>query len=174
MAPGRYELSEAQWRRIKDALPGRLEHVGRTAADNRLFVNAVLWVLRSGARWHDPPERYGKYKSVHTRFMRWARSGVWERIFADLAGDKKNLCLMLDSTIVRAHQQAAAGRKKGLRRPGSGAFPRRSEHQDPPAGRRGWPAGRVLNHARPGRGVCAGHLPAGRPACQRRDRGQGL
>ena len=113
MAPGRYELSEAQWQRIRDTLPGRLEHVGRTAADNRLFVNAVLWVLRSGARWHDLPERYGKYKSVHAGFMRWARSGVWERIFADLVRDKKNFYLMLDSTIVRAHQQAAAGRKKG-------------------------------------------------------------
>jgi transposase len=86
----RYELSEVQWERIKDRLPGRVEHVGRTAADNRQFVNAVLWVLRTGARWHDLPERYGKYKSVHARFMRWARSGVWERIFADLVADKKN------------------------------------------------------------------------------------
>ena len=95
------------------ALPGRVEHVGRTAADNRRFVNGVLWVLRSGMRWHDLPERYGKYKSVHARFMRWARAGVWERIFADLVRDKKNPYLMLDSTIVRAHQQAATGRKKG-------------------------------------------------------------
>jgi transposase len=62
--------------RIKDRLPGRVEHVGRTAADNRQFVNGVLWVLRSGARWSDLPERYGKYKSVHTRFMRWAPQGV--------------------------------------------------------------------------------------------------
>jgi transposase len=77
-----YELSEAQWERIRATLPGRVEHVGRTAADNRQFVNGVLWVLRSGARWHDLPERYGKYKSVHTRFMRWARVGVWERIFS--------------------------------------------------------------------------------------------
>ncbi len=96
-----------------DTLPGRVEHVGRTAADNRQFVNGVLWVLRSGARWSDLPERYGKYKSVHTRFMRWARTGVWERLFADLVADRKNQYLMLDSTIVRAHQQAATGRKKG-------------------------------------------------------------
>ena len=109
----RYELSDVQWERIKDTLPGRVEHVGRTAADNRQFVNGVLWVLRSGARWHDLPERYGKYKSVHTRFMRWARAGVWERIFADLVADSKNQYLMIDSTIVRAHQQAATGRKKG-------------------------------------------------------------
>jgi transposase len=70
-------------------------------------------VLRSGARWHDLPERYGRYKSVHARFMRLARSGMWERIFADLVRDKKNFYRMHDSTIVRAHQQAAAGRKKG-------------------------------------------------------------
>lgn len=109
----RYELSEVQWERIKNTLPGRVEHVGRTAVDNRQFVNRVLWVLRSGARWSDLPERYGRYKSVHTRFMRWARSGVWERIFEDLVSDRKNQYLMIDSTIVRAHQQAATGRKKG-------------------------------------------------------------
>jgi transposase len=65
MSPSRYELSDLQWEKIKDFLPGRKESVGRTAADNRLFVNGVLWVLRSGARWADLPERYGKYKSVH-------------------------------------------------------------------------------------------------------------
>src|ERR1700688_2193374 len=113
MSPSRYELSDLQWEKIKDFLPGRKEHVGRTAADNRLFVNAVLWVLRSGARWSDLPERYGKYKSVHKRFVRWANSGVWERVFHVLVRDKKNQYLMLDSTIVRAHQQAATGRKKG-------------------------------------------------------------
>ena len=123
-----------QWERIKDTLPGRVEHAGRTAADNRPFVNGVLWVLRTGARWHDLPERYGKYKGAHTRFMRWARVSVWERIFADLVGNKGNQYLMIDLTIVRAHQQAAAGRKKGLRRSGSGAFARRTEHQDSPAG----------------------------------------
>ena len=112
----RYELSEAQWERIKDFLPGRKEHVGRTAADNRNFVNGVLWVLRSGARWSDLPERYGKYKSVHKRFVRWARSGVWERIFHELVRDKKNQYLMIDSTLVRAHQQAATGPKKGVGR----------------------------------------------------------
>ena len=58
----RYALRDDQWDRIKDFLPGREGHVGGTAADNRLFVNAVLWVLRSGARWHDLPERYGKYR----------------------------------------------------------------------------------------------------------------
>ena len=111
----RYELNEGQWSRIADLLPGRKETVGRTASDNRMFVNGVLWVLRSGARWSDLPERYGKYKSVHKRFARWAASGVWDHVFRTLTQDAKNEYLMIDSTIVRAHQQAATGRKKGVR-----------------------------------------------------------
>jgi len=106
----RYELSSAQWERVGDLLPGKAGDPGRTAADNRLFVNGVLWVLRSGARWSDLPERYGKHKSVHKRFMRWAEKGVWERVFAVLSRDRDNEYLMLDSTIVRAHQQAATGK----------------------------------------------------------------
>ena len=113
MGVSRYELSDAQWNRIEGLLPGRSDTVGRTAADNRNFVNGVLWVLRSGARWYDLPERYGKYKSVHKRFSRWAANGVWDKVFRDLAADRRNLYLMIDSTIVRAHQQAATGRKKG-------------------------------------------------------------
>jgi putative transposase len=63
----RYEVTDGQWERIAPMVPVRASDPGRTAADNRLFVNAVLWVLRSGARWSDLPERYGKYKSVHER-----------------------------------------------------------------------------------------------------------
>jgi len=111
----RYELSEGQWRRLEPLLPGRLGMVGRPAEDNRRFVNGVLWVIRSGMRWADLPERYGKYKSVHKRFLRLADRGVWDRLFDDLVADRKNPYLMLDSTIVRAHQQAATGRKKGAK-----------------------------------------------------------
>jgi transposase len=106
----RYELSDPQWERIKDLLPGKAGDPGRTGGDNRLFVNGVLWVLRSGAHWHDLPERYGKWKSVHTRFSRWAKAGVWERVFKALTADRKNEYLMLDTTLVRAHQQAATGK----------------------------------------------------------------
>jgi transposase len=106
----RYELTNAQWERIAALLPGKAGDPGRTAADNRLFVNGVLWVLRSGARWHDLPERYGKWKSVHTRFSRWANKGVWERVFKALIDDPRNEYLMLDTTLVRAHQQAATGK----------------------------------------------------------------
>ena len=106
----RYELSDAQWKLICELLPGKASDPGGTAQDNRLFVNAVLWVLRSGARWSDLPERFGKWKSVHTRFGRWAKSGVWERVFDVLTADRRNEYLMLDTTLVRAHQQAATGK----------------------------------------------------------------
>lgn len=110
MGISRYELSDAQWERIAPLLPGKVSDPGRTGADNRLFLNGVLWVLRSGAHWRDLPERYGKWKSLHKRFTRWARAGVWERVFASLIKDRDNLYLMLDSTLVRAHQQAATGK----------------------------------------------------------------
>ncbi len=117
MGVGRYELTEVQWRRIEPLLPGRAGTVGRPALDNRLFVHGVLWVLRSGMRWQDMPERYGKYKTTHKRFTRWAATGVWDRVLADLLQDRENRYVMIDSSVVRAHQQAATARKKGVRRP---------------------------------------------------------
>ena len=84
---GRYELSDAQWQRIAHLLPGKAGDRGRTGSDNRLFVNAVLWVLRSGAWWQDLPERYGKWKTTHKRFTRWAKAGVWEKVFDSLTAD---------------------------------------------------------------------------------------
>lgn len=106
----RYELTDAQWRRMSALLPGKKGDPGRSAVDNRLFVNACLWVLRSGAHWHDLPERYGKWKSVHKRFGRWAEKGVWERVFTNLIDDPDNAYVMLDTTLIRAHQQAAGGK----------------------------------------------------------------
>lgn len=110
--PKRYELTEAQWRAIKDLLPGKEGDRGRTARDNRTFVNGVLWVLRSGAYWCHMPERYGNWKSNHKRFTRWARAGgVWEEVvFEVLTKDLDNEYLMIDTTIVRAHQQAVSGK----------------------------------------------------------------
>ena len=110
MGTKRYELNEAQWERIAALLPGKAADPGRTACDNRQFVNGCLWVLRSGAHWRDLPERYGKWKTVHRRFSRWCHGGVWEKVFAALTADRNNQYLMIDSTIVRAHQQAACGK----------------------------------------------------------------
>ena len=111
----RYGLRDDQWDRIKDFLPGREGHVGGTAADNRLFVEAVLYRYRAGIPWRDLPERFGDWQSVWQRFDRWAKSGVFDRIFKMLAEDHDNEYVMLDSTIVRAHQHSAGARKKGAK-----------------------------------------------------------
>ena len=83
----RYGLRDDQWERIKDWLPGREGHVGRTAKDNRLFVEAVLYRYRAGIAWRDLPERFGDFRVIHTRHTRWSQSGVWQRIFQALAAD---------------------------------------------------------------------------------------
>src|ERR671933_437847 len=116
----RYALREDQWDRIKDLLPGRAGWVGVTAKDNRLFVEAVLYRYRAGIPWRDLPERFGAWKKVHTRFCRWAKTGVWGRIFRHLAGDADNEYAMIDSTVVRARQ---SDRVRALA--GAGARPRR-------------------------------------------------
>ena len=109
----RYALRDDQWERIEDLLPGREGYVGVTAKDNRLFVEAVLYRYRAGIPWRDLPERFGAWKKVHTRFCRWAKTGVWERVFRHLAGEADNEYAMIDSTIVRAHQHSAGAVKKG-------------------------------------------------------------
>jgi transposase len=110
----RSELTEEQFECIRDILPGQAGDPGRTAQDNHRFLNGVMWVLRSGAHWHDLPERYGNWKSAHKRFSRWAKNGVWEAVFTRLLKDPKNDYVMIDSTLVKAHQQAATG-KRGRR-----------------------------------------------------------
>ncbi len=80
--------------------------------DNRLFVEAILYRFRTGIPWRDLPARFGYWKSVHQRFGRWAKSGVFERIFQLLASDADNEYMMIDATIVRAHQHSAGAQKK--------------------------------------------------------------
>ncbi len=109
----RYRLRDDQWERIRDLLPGREGHVGVTAVDNRQFVEAVLYRYRAGLPWRDLPERFGDWKDVHRRHSRWAKSGVWERVFQHLATDADNEYAMIDSTVVRAHQHSAGARKRG-------------------------------------------------------------
>lgn len=116
----RYALRDDQWKRIEPLLPGRDGHVGVTARDNRLFVEAVLYRYRAGIPWRDLPERFGDFRVVHTRFSRWSRSGVWERVFQALAQEADNEYAMIDSTIVRAHQHSA-GAKGGRRKPSDAA-----------------------------------------------------
>ena len=115
----RYALREDQWERIEALLPGRAGHVGGTARDNRLFVEAVLYRYRAGIPWRDLPERFGDFRVIHTRHMRWSRSGVWARVFQHLAA-ADNEYAMIDATIIRAHQHAA-GAKGGTQRPNASA-----------------------------------------------------
>lgn len=117
----RYALRDDQWERIKHLLPGREDTVGVTAKDNRLFVEAVLYRYRAGIPWRDLPERLGSWSLVHTRFSRWAKSGVWESVFKHLAVDADNEYAMIDSTIVRAHQHSAGAQKKTATPPSDGA-----------------------------------------------------
>lgn len=112
----RYALRDDQWDRIKDFLPGREGYVGGTAKDNRLFVEAVIYRYRAGIPWRDLPERFGDFRIVHTRHMRWSKSGAWQRVFEHLSAESDNEYAMIDATIVRAHQHAA-GAKKGIKIP---------------------------------------------------------
>ena len=117
----RYGLRDDQWARMAPLLPGRAGHVGGTARDNRRFVEAVLYRYRAGIPWRDLPERFGDWKAVHTRFSRWAKGGVWARVFAALSADADNEYAMIDATIVRAHQHSAGARKRGAATRRSGA-----------------------------------------------------
>ena len=125
----RYGLRDDQWARIKNLLPGREDTVGVTAEDNRLFVEAVLYRYRAGIPWRDLPERFGDWKNVHRRHSRWSASGVWENLFKALAVDIDNEYVMIDSTVVRAHQHAAGARKKGVKTPKTSAGKKPSEDQ---------------------------------------------
>ena len=102
-------MSEPQWSKVDGLLPARADTVGVPAKTKRTFINGVLWVLRSGAHRKHMPTEYGNWKSAHKRFTRWAKAGIWERIFKVLLADRKNTWVMIDSTIVRAHQQAVCG-----------------------------------------------------------------
>src|ERR1700682_690553 len=110
----RLMLSDDQYERIGPLLPGKSTDPGRTAADNRMFVEAVLWIARTGSPWRDLAGIFGKWESGFVRFNRGSEGGVWQRICAALADDLDFEYLILDSTIVRAHQHAA-GAKGGLK-----------------------------------------------------------
>ena len=115
----RRELTSAQWRRIEQLVPGKEGDKGRHGEDNRLFVDAVLWIARSGAPWRDLPGEFGNWNSVFQRFRRWAKKGVWQRVFSALIEHPDFEYLIIDSTIVRAHQHAA-GAKGGAKMRRSG------------------------------------------------------
>src|SRR6201993_1112588 len=108
----RLVLSDEQWACISGLIIGRPDQRGSTGRDNRMFVEGVLWIVRTGSPWRDLPEVFGEWNSV---FSRWSRKGVWWRIFEAMSDDPDFEYLIIDSTIVRAHQHAAGAKKGGLK-----------------------------------------------------------
>ena len=113
-------LSDTQWNTIAELAPGKPRDPGRSGADNRQFVEAVLWIARTGAPWRDLPSAFGNWNSVFKRFRRWTSKGVFERMFKRLRGDPDFEYVIADGTISRVHQKAT-GAKGGRRAKRSGA-----------------------------------------------------
>ena len=105
-------LRDDQWNRIQGLLPGQAIHPGRTAADNLVFVEAVLWILHTGAPGRDLPDAFGHWHSVYRRLARWQVCGVWDSVFGSLAQDADFEDICIDSSVIRVHQQGAGAAKK--------------------------------------------------------------
>lgn len=131
----RYDLTHFEWRVIEPLLPNKPRGVPRV--DDRRVLNGIFWVLRAGAPWRDLPERYGPRTTCDNRFVRWRKAGVWGRMMDAIAAAHDGDIQMIDSTSIRAHQQAATvkGGSRSLSRP----FPRRAHDQNPRGCRRARP-----------------------------------
>ena len=110
----RRTLSDAQWARIEPLVAGKTGDRGRTGTDNRLFVDAVLWLARTASPWRDLPEQLGNWRTVHCRFRRWTLAGIWDNLFSVLSVDPDFEYVLVDATICKAHADAS-GAKGGLR-----------------------------------------------------------
>lgn len=104
----RYELTDFEWRVIEPLLPNKPRGVPRV--DDRRVLNGIFWVLRSGAPWRDLPERYGPRTTCYNRFVRWRKAGVWDRLMDAISAAHDSAIQMIDSTSIRAHQQAATAK----------------------------------------------------------------
>jgi transposase len=109
----RFGITDSVWERVAPLLSGKASDRGVTARDNRLFLEAVLWRVRTGSPWRDLPDGFGRWNSVFKRFRRWVRAGLFERIFERLSGEPDFEYALIDGTIVTAHQKAS-GAKGGL------------------------------------------------------------
>ena len=119
----RHALTERQWERLRPLLPPLPAGRGRPRADDRTIVEGVLWRLATGAPWRDLPERFGSWRTVYSRFRRWQRAGVWDRVLAALQAEADAKGALdwslhfVDGTTVRAHQHAAGTKKGAATRP---------------------------------------------------------
>jgi transposase len=110
LAVDRSILSDEQWTRVAPLLPGKVGDPGRSGEDNRRFLEAVLWIARTGSPWRDLPAAFGNWNSVFKRFRRWALNGVFEMIFSSLSSDPDFEYAIIDGTIVRVHQHGTGAR----------------------------------------------------------------
>ena len=127
-------LTSAQWARIEPLLPSASKKGGRPQKPHRPVVEAMLWILRTGAPWRDLPSAYGPWQSVYTRFSRWSKKGVFALLVEALSRERDGEGYSIDATIVRAHQDASGAAKEGA--PRNRALARRSVHEDPRGRRR--------------------------------------
>jgi transposase len=109
-AQRRHDISDKVWALLAPHLPGQAGQWGGIAKDNRLFVNAIFWVLRTGAPWRDLPPEYGKWGTVNQRFNRWRKSGSWEKILELLINDPDYEWLIIDASHIKVHPHAAGAK----------------------------------------------------------------
>lgn len=110
----RFVVTDSFWKRLEVHLPGKASDAGATAKNNRLFLEAVFWRVRTGSPWRDLPPTFGNWNSQFRRFRRWAQTGVFESLFNAMSDDPDLEYALIDGTIVQAHQKAS-GAKGGLR-----------------------------------------------------------
>ena len=108
----RHDISDRVWNLLEPHLPGRRGIWGGIARDNRTFINAVFWILRTGAPWRDLPPDYGGWCNTHRRCIRWRNQGVWERLLEVLIDDLDYEWLVIDASHCKV-QPSAAGAKGG-------------------------------------------------------------
>lgn len=106
----RHDISDESWAKIELLLPGRKGTWGGNARDNRQFINAVFWILRTGAPWRDLPPSYGDWKNTHRRFCRWRDKGVWENLLVELIDNPEFELLMIDASHVKVHAHGSGAR----------------------------------------------------------------
>ena len=121
----RHDISNHVWECLEPLLPGGSGKVGRPAFDNRLFLNAVFWILRTGAPWRDLPPDYGDWKNTHRRFCRWRDRDVWGKLLDEVIEEPDFEWLMIDSSHVKVHPHAAGavGGNQEMARTKGGSIP---------------------------------------------------
>ena len=110
LAHRRHDISDRVWELLEPHLSGRKGSWGGIARDNRLFINAVLWIMRTGAPWRDLPPDYGGWSNTHRRFIRWRDKGVWESLLEELIVEPDYEWLMIDASHCKVHPHATGAR----------------------------------------------------------------